>query len=232
MFSFINFNIKQSDTVFKITTDSLVLAGLCQPITQKDRVLDVGTGTGVLSFLLKDRFPNLTITGIDIQKDAVNLANENKRLFYLSDGMDFLQNTIDQCEDRHYDLIISNPPYFNNDLSSQLEWKNKARHQYHFDLFQFFSHCARTLKPQGKVELIYPVQEKDRLLHASSSAHLFPQKMIYILDRALSKPKLLFISLISRHTTCTSGYLELKDTSGQYSKEYRSLLQGWVNWSN
>ena len=232
MFSFLRFKIKQNDQVFKITTDSLVLAGLCTIKALDSRVLDVGTGTGVLALLLKDRYPNISVDGIDIQEEAINLANENKRLFHSPTGLHFAFSTLDQCADNSYDLIISNPPYFDRRLESPKPWKTLSRHQTNFDLEEFFVEGKKKLRPDGKIEMIYPFLGKSRLENACQNARLSVQRRVLVKDNSTASPKIVFVSITRNSSELIEEEIILKDASGRYSREYKELLKGWVNWDD
>ena len=108
--------LEQSPGVFPMGTDSVVLADFARP-GPRDRILDLGAGSGILSILLSCERPNVTLTAVEIQPEACALARRNFLLNGLSERITLLEADLrDRCVDAGvFDLVISNPPYFRQD---------------------------------------------------------------------------------------------------------------------
>ena len=228
-FHFTNFSIDQNDKVFKLTTDSLVLAGLTK-LKGDEQVLDVGTGTGVIALLLKDRFPKIEVDVIDINPDAVALAKENFQSFHSPSGLMVSQGSIDTVPPKSYDLIISNPPYFQVSLTSPKDWKTKARHTTDWDWTTFFEEAHNRLSDNGKIVLILPFSSHDDIFLLASQRGLHLNHLTTVSDQATASPKLAYMVFGKEPLPITKDHLVLKNEDGSFSEEYKEVLRGWVMW--
>ncbi len=117
-FRFKQFEIMQSDDAFKVGTDA-VICGAWARIGEARRILDVGTGTGVIALMLAQRSDNAEVTGVEFSEKACDIACENVRNSIWNDSVDIVNSSFQtyssEIEDR-FDLIVSNPPYFVNSL--------------------------------------------------------------------------------------------------------------------
>jgi tRNA1Val (adenine37-N6)-methyltransferase len=228
-FHFTHFSILQNDQVFKLTTDSLVLAGLTN-LEGNDKVLDVGTGTGVIALLLKDRFPEITVDAIDINPDAVVLAKKNFQSFHDPSGLRVSQGPINSLPPKSYDLIISNPPYFNDSLASPQTWKTQARHTTEWNWTTFFEEASRRLNIEGKVAIILPYSALEEICSIANKSRLHLTRLTKISDQAQTPTKLVRLEFQKKAFPYTEDHLVLKDSDGSFSEEYKGVLRGWVVW--
>lgn len=171
-FRFKQFIVKQENEVFKISTDS-VLLGAWVNLQQAKNVLEVGTGTGVISLMLAQRF-DVNINAIDIQEKAVALANENFqsspwKLKICAEKKDFL----DLDEKPVYDAIVSNPPYFENSLKSNNSSKMMARHLDFLPLHLMAQKIQKCLSPEGAFFVILPPESFEKLEMELKNVGLF-----------------------------------------------------------
>ena len=118
-FTFQQFTVNQSEDVFRVGTDGVLLGALAN-ISDKKRILEVGTGSGLISLMLAQRNPDCQITAIDINEKAVLLAKENFENSAFSDRLSVMQSDFKNFhDDEAYDLVVSNPPYFDENSSAK-----------------------------------------------------------------------------------------------------------------
>lgn len=155
-FYFKDFKVKQREGVFKIGTDG-VLAGLLAESGEYHNILEVGTGTGLISLLLANRFPSAKITAIDIQEEAVELASENFSNSPFASRLKALQaDYLNFNPENPFDLIISNPPYFLPNHQTPDKKRQTARQTTHLSVEALLNHAPSLLKSTGKIAVIVP----------------------------------------------------------------------------
>jgi tRNA1Val (adenine37-N6)-methyltransferase len=173
-FQFKQFYISQDRCAMKVSETACVF-GAFTPLTGKEKyILDVGTGTGVLALMLAQR-SSASIKAIDIDEDAVEEARQNinstqfKNRISVEKG-DFLSWDNQQ----HFDLIICNPPFFENQLASDNEKKRKAWHSSHISLKSLISKASMCLSPQGRIALLLPEQRVEETISIGRNLCLTP----------------------------------------------------------
>ena len=188
-FAFKQFTVSHAKSAMKVNTDGVLLAawvnlpsstppdipgeklqineiGTCPQV-----ILDIGTGTGVISLILAQRFSEsiplgaeIKITGIDIDPLSIEDAGDNFRVSPWRDLLECeaisLQEYLkrENCSEK-FSLIISNPPYFTNSLKSPSQRRSAARHNDSLPLHILIQSAAQTLKKDGVLALILPVEE-------------------------------------------------------------------------
>lgn len=167
IFNFKQFSLHCSRHVFPLTTDA-VLLGCWTDCSSANRVLDVGAGTGILSLMIAQRTqPNCLIYAIDDSPDAFNLGRRNfaespwlDRLWYLNKSATDvpLIGIDDTPEPQAFDFIISNPPYFKDQLRADNALMNHAKHQHAFGFDSLAAIAHRYLMVHGILSVVLPVK--------------------------------------------------------------------------
>lgn len=160
-FRFKQFTIYQDKTAMKISTDGIVLGACCEFCKAK-KVLDVGTGTGLLSLMAAQK-SQADITAVEINQDAYNQAIENVEKSKFASRIkvvngDFIKLFSDSAE--HFDYIVSNPPFFRNSLKSNSQGHSIARHEDSLPFEKFVPTVARLLTSGGTFSVILPESER------------------------------------------------------------------------
>lgn len=162
IFEFKKFDLEIDKNVFPITTDAVLLASWVE-INSSDLVLEVGIGSGIISFICKFKFSNIEIHGIDINSHAIKTAEFNMDNLGL-DGMTFSSISFQEFESKtRYDHIICNPPYFANSLLPLSQKMKEAKHRENFDFGKFASFCNRNIKDNGSISVILPYDQENEL---------------------------------------------------------------------
>ena len=129
-FRFKQFSVNHDRCAMKVGTDAVLLGSISGSGNPKS-ILEIGVGTGVVSLMLAQRFPEARITGVEIDREAWEQASENARQSPWKDRIDFVHMSFqDFClkQGQKYDLIVSNPPFFPNHLKSPDPKRNLALH--------------------------------------------------------------------------------------------------------
>ncbi len=178
-FRFKQFEIYHDECAMKVGTDG-VLVGAWANIKGANYILDIGTGTGLIAIMAAQKNKTATIDAIDIDDSAIHQATKNinnspwKNRIHLYKQS--LQNFISEENKLKYDLIISNPPYFNSGSEAPQKKRQIARHTETLSHIELAKGIAYLLAPTGKCAVILPYQEG-----------LLFQKMMSQFDLHLSK---------------------------------------------
>lgn len=229
VFKFKQFQVEQQNDVFKIGTDGLLLATWVSAQNPKD-ILDIGTGTGLISLVLAQRFPNASITGIDVQSNAVDLAQKNFKHSPWHNRLTAKHSSLQDMETRSYDLIVSNPPFFENRLKSpDNASKNIARHNDSLPFSAFSKGINRLLSTNGVFAIVLPFDE------FQSFAQLLKDEGIHLYSYCEVKghadaPVKRILATFTREDkfAVKKEALTLEKSRHQYTEEYKSLIQDFL----
>lgn len=155
IFSFKQFNVRHNRSSMKVGIDSILL-GSWVNVEFANNILDVGTGCGILSLMCAQRNQNAIIEGIDVHSESVEEANEN---FFNSPWSNRLSAKVRSYNDvieKKYDLIISNPPFFNSGIERIVNPRECARHQSSLSPTSLLSKGKDILVENGVIGLIFP----------------------------------------------------------------------------
>ncbi|BBL07332.1 tRNA1(Val) (adenine(37)-N6)-methyltransferase [Alistipes dispar] len=163
MFRFKQFAVRQDRCPMKVGTDG-VLLGAWAPVLPSDRrVLDIGTGTGLIALMMAQRMPQARIAGVDI--DDVSQARENADASPWGARLEFHRCPVQEfAAGGAFDLIVSNPPYFVGSLTCPDAGRTAARHAVHLPFEALRDAVLRLLAPGGRFALILPSSEAERFL--------------------------------------------------------------------
>jgi tRNA1Val (adenine37-N6)-methyltransferase len=158
-FQFKQFTIHQQRCAMKVGTDGTLLGAWAHVPTASARILDIGTGTGLIALMMAQRFPDASIYGIDIDKDAVFQAQENAAASPFASRTEILEkNILDFDDSEGFDAIVSNPPYFVDSLTCPDKQRTKARHTVNLTYEGLMRSAFRLLKPNGLFSLVIPTE--------------------------------------------------------------------------
>ena len=217
-FHFKQFFIEDSKCAMKVGTDG-VLLGAWSPTG--NRILDVGTGSGLIARMLMQRCPEAEVEGIDIDEAAVEQACENGVKAFCAKLQEW-QGT--------YELIVSNPPYFQNSLKNPDEGRKTARHTDTLSYAELIYHSARLLKENGQLALILPAEAENEVRQLAAAANLFLTHVTRVYSKE-SKPArrvlLCFAKLKMEdfRLEIAEDTLVLEDEKGGRSLPYQELCK-------
>jgi len=159
-FQFKQFRINQERSAMKVGMDG-VLLGAWADVSKSDRILDIGTGTGLIALMLAQKNSSAHIDAIEIDHEAFDEAVQN---IQQSAWCDRIQ--VECCPfqvyakqtSRKYDLIVSNPPFFSNSLKAPNYNRAQARHSDSLPLEELISEAVKILSEKGRIVLVLPIE--------------------------------------------------------------------------
>lgn len=215
----------------KVGTDG-VLLGASTPISGNEKqILDIGSGTGLLSLMLAQRCLQANITAIEIDKDAANESAINFKNSPFANRLESLHLSFDSFLTSQpptlFDLIICNPPFF---PGSQAEGsRKKARDSYSLPSEALFSGVAQLLSKNGQFSLIIPHSDEKRLLLVAETHQLFPSEIMRIRGRKNAKivRSILHLKKGAQYLREKELMIEL-ESRHEYSAEYLQLVKDFL----
>lgn len=191
-FTFRQFTIKQDHCAMKVGTDGVLLA--CWAEGGK-RILDIGTGTGVIAIAMAQRFADAQIDAIDIDKAACLQATENKNNSSFASRINIIHSDLQSFnQDDKYNSIVCNPPFFIQSLKCPNSQRNTARHTDTLSPRDLFEHAYQLLAPQGVFSIIIPTEQADQFIAESSFVGFFIQRRVRIKTTTHKPAKRLLLS--------------------------------------
>lgn len=195
------FKIIQKVGGYKYGEDTVLLFKLFQASLNKKNIklLDIGTGNGILPILLSNNEFLSELVGIDIQKENIDRANEALQLNKIEKNIQF--ECIDIREYRksnYFDVIISNPPYMDDNGKKINENEHKAisRHEIKLSLNELISNAKRLLKPIGLLYFIHRTHRLVEIIKALDKNNFSIKKIIFIYSAQNNKSTMMFVEAV------------------------------------
>lgn len=186
VFRFKGFKVHQGACTMRVNTDG-VLLGAWSDMSGKKRILDVGTGTGVIAMMAAYRNPDAEVTAIDIDQTAADTAYFNFSQSPFSTRLSALhcsvQDFVKACHQK-FDLVISNPPFFTNGTRPGHAGKALARHAQQLPHDTLIDTALNLLSPEGHLDVILPYAESIIFQKAALEKKLYPEKITYVQTKA------------------------------------------------
>ena len=174
MFHFKQFTIQQDRTAMKVCTDACVL-GAYADVGAGGRVLDIGTGTGLLALMAAQRNPTAAIDAIEMDNAAFEQASENVDDSPFSERIRVMDGRIQEFDGGFlYDRILTNPPFYTNHLRSPDTTVNRALHTDELSFPELLDAVVRLMKSDGQWWVLLPPYETGKLAELAQSFGLWP----------------------------------------------------------
>ena len=257
MFSVKQFIIHQEHCAMKVGTDGVLLGAWFElyniflaPASSKGtlaklrpRILDIGTGTGLLALMASQRFPSARITALELDQEACQQAKENIDASVFSSSIEVIQGSLQDysaektCKTPLFQSIICNPPYFSLSLKSPDQQRTKARHT---DTLPFSSLIAKAyalLDKEGTFSLILPALEFERFTKEiiAFNAQLDPTFYPYVLSRLcrihprvngpIKRVLFTYTKTSKQHLKPQETSLEIEVSRHTYTDDYQNLTK-------
>lgn len=230
MFQFKEFKIEDSKTAMKVGTDGVLLGAWVSLTTEPDKILDIGTGTGLIALQLAQRSNAFQIDAVEVNDSAFEQAVEN---FENSDWGDrlfcyhasFSELVEELYQDEFYDLIVCNPPFFSEDYKSQDASRDSARFQDALPFSELLEGVSKLLSDKGEFSVIIPFSEEKEFIEIASHFRMFPSRITRVCGNSNSKLKRSLIQFSLQKQTPQEDELVIELSRHEYTSEYIKLVK-------
>jgi len=222
-FRFKQFYIEDSKCAMKVGTDGVLLGAWC-PIPHTIHrtpytILDVGTGSGLIARMLMQRCPEAEVEAIDIDLNAVEQAREN--------GVNAFLSRLQDWQGGPYDLIVANPPYFQNSLKNPDKGRELARHTDSLSYEELMAHSARLLAENGQLAIILPAEAETEVRGLAAVQNLFLTHLTRVYSKETKPARRVLMSF--QHSVVSIQPIEdtlvLENEKGGRSAAYSKLCE-------
>jgi Predicted O-methyltransferase len=210
----------------KVGTDA-VLLGAWVKIENAKRILEIGTGSGVIALMLAQRCSSDTkIDAVELNEEDAAQAHENVLNSPWPGKVRVHQTAIQNFSPLHvYDLIISNPPFFNNSLLPPSDKRSSARHTHTLSFRDFLIHSSRLLSENGRLAIIIPFQEGLKFQHmAEQEFKFFTLRKLALFSKMEKKQERWLFEFSRRQHPTEESTLTIHENE-DWSLDYRNLTK-------
>lgn len=189
-FRFKEFEVNHDRSSMKVGVDAVLVGAWTSSLGK--RCLDVGTGCGVIALMLAQRNPELEITAIDIDHESIEEAKYNFSRSPWSERLVTEEKSFKNFTNDHkdcFDLIVSNPPFFNSGLKVLDNVRLKARHQDELSPFILLKESAPLLSEKGRLTFILPTEQFYSMLNMPHGDNLHLERVCHIRNNPSKSPK-------------------------------------------
>lgn len=220
-FKFKQFTVFQSQCAMKVGTDGTLLGAWA---SGGQRILDIGTGTGLIALMMAQRFPDAQITAIDIDGEAVQQARENVAQSPFASRITVMQADVASFNGQ-FDAIVSNPPYFSQSLKCPDAQRSMARHTDSLPFSTLMASAFRMLTEQGFFSLIIPAEGKSEVDAQAALAGFFKHRE-YGIKTLPHKPVRRYLITFGKHPMPFEHQeMTIDDSPNNRSTWYRQLTR-------
>ncbi len=212
----------------KVGTDG-VLLGAWAPVEGRKRILDVGTGTGLIALQMAQRTTDARIVAVEIDEEAATQARENVARSPWADRIEVVcGNFREYAAKEQFDLIVSNPPYFVDALKCPDKERSQARHStggLNYDLL--FRRSAVSLQEGGLICVIIPAEVEKMVTDAAWEHGMYPCRQLNVYTKPGKPRRRVLLAFGLEDKDCLADDLYIESSAARYSPEYIALTSGF-----
>ena len=192
------YKIIQNPQKFCFGMDAVLLSGFAR-VKKAERVIDLGTGTGIIPILLEAKTPGEHFTGLEIQPESADMAARSVRYNGLEDRISIVTGDIKDAANlfgaSSFDVVTSNPPYMTKEhgLVNDADAKTIARHEVLCSLEDLISQTAKLLKPNGRCYFVHRPFRLVEILSMMSAYQVEPKRIQFVYPYVDKEPNMVLI---------------------------------------
>lgn len=228
-FSFKKFTVQQRLSAMKVGTDGVLLGAWVSLTGLEEHILDVGSGTGLIALMVAQRSAHAHVDAVEIESGAALEATSNFSNSPWRDCLSLHQTDFQGfAHHRHdlmtYDLIVSNPPYFNGTYKSQQAERTAARHTELLSSEDLIVGVLQLLEPEnGRFAAIFPYENAAIFIAKAATAGLYCNRLLEIFPKPCRAPKRMAAEFSRHKKELITESIIIADASGDYTDDYRLL---------
>lgn len=230
MFQFKQFTIQDDRSSLKVGTDGVLLGTwAAQDVCDNDgglTILDIGSGSGLISLMMAQRFPKSHVLGVDIDEASVIQARENVMASPFADRISIELCDARDMKDGKYDIVVCNPPFYTEDTVSPDEIRANARNVKSLPFEELVHSACSLMSADGVFAVMLPTTERNlfvNICHANGM-HLSRECLVKTVVRKAPKRVLLQFDF-QQHEDIEKGELVLQENNGKRSSQYSEFCK-------
>ena len=212
----------------KIGTDSVLIGSWTSLRNIPESILDIGSGTGVIALMIAQRSGAELIDAVEIDDNAYEQCVENFENSPWSDRLFCYHAPLrEYCQDfdDNYDLIISNPPFYDDNFKSENSQRDLARFQDAMPFELLIACVSKLLSESGVFSVIIPAKEGKNIIDLASRSNLFPNRILHVKGNPSSKIVRSLIEFSFCNSKTKNEELTIETSRHQYTQEYINLTK-------
>lgn len=210
----------------RVNTDGVLLGAWC-PVDGARRVLDVGTGCGVIALQVAQRNAEATVMGIDIDEGAVTDAKQNFAASPWANRLEAKLADFNEWDDNGepFDLIVTNPPYFANGILPAEHSRSMARHGVTLSYAQLIAGAKRLLCPNGQLAMVTPTDAQHEVVEQCAWAGMSIAQLTEVCTLSGAPPKRLLWMISKAQCVLQRSQLAIENANHTPTAEYLALCR-------
>jgi len=225
-FRFKYFSIYQEFAAMKIGTDGILLGAWVNCHNCKS-ILDIGTGTGVIALMMAQRNENASIDGIEIDDNAIKDASMNFKNSTWSNRLNLIHlDVLKYKTTKKYDLIVCNPPFFNNSLKPHDNSRALARHNDKLNIAEIAKFSSKKISDKGRICLVLPISSLEEVKLIFAKFHLELIRICYVKPKPHKQPHRVLLEFGKQKQSLQKEKITIENEGRHnYTDDYKNLTR-------
>lgn len=224
VFKFKHFDVRQGRSALKVGTDAMVLGALVKT-SNKVNALDVGSGTGVLALMLAQKNSNIKVTAIELDENSCLDAAENFETSPYANRLNLLNQDFLSFKQTGFDLIVCNPPYYENGLLGEDNRVNTAKHVDQLTPERLTENAASCLSDVGQFWVIWPFESSLKFVTQANNSGLYLREQIIVFGKPNQPKRVVLCFEKLESSSLIESTFCIREASGDYTSDYKLLTR-------